>query len=84
VVAVKYTTIRVSLDDKKRLERIAKLLKCRSLTEALRYALKAAEHELEKGKADVNVILSSLKYAKDVGRTRAEDVDKYLYGGEQG
>ena len=79
---MKYTTIRISLDDKKKLERIAKLLKCRSLAEALRYALNAAERELDRGKADVNVVLSSLKYAKDIGKTRAEDVDKYLYGGE--
>jgi hypothetical protein len=25
--------------------------------------------------------LVSLKYAKDIGKTKAEDVDKYLYGG---
>jgi len=77
---LKYTTIRISIKDKERLERIAKLLKCKSLTDALRFALSVAEREIDKVKGDLDHVLASLKYARDVGETRAEDVDKYLYG----
>ncbi len=77
---MEYTTIRVSVKDKKRLERLAKLLKCKSLSEALRYALSVAEREIDKVKGDLNHVLASLKYARDVGETQAEDIDKYLYG----
>ena len=77
---MKYTTIRISVRDKERLERIAKLLKCKSLTDALRYALSVAEREIDKVKGDLNHVLASLKYARDVGETQAEDIDKYLYG----
>ena len=77
---MKYTTIRISVRDKERLERIAKLLKCKSLTDALRFALSVAEREIDKVKGDLNHVLASLKYARDVGETQAEDIDKYLYG----
>ena len=80
MIYLKYTTIRVSVEDKRRLERLMKLLKCRSLTEALRFALKAAERELDKGRGDLDKVFSSLRYARDIGRTNAEDIDKYLYG----
>ncbi len=76
----RYTTIRVSLEDKVKLKKIAKLLGARSLTEALRYALRVAEKELEKQEGSLETVFSSLKYARDVGLTNAEDVDKYLYG----
>lgn len=77
---MKYTTIRISVRDKERLERLAKLLKCRSLSDALRYALSVAEREIDKVKGDLDHVLASLRYARDVGETRAEEVDKYLYG----
>ena len=76
----RYTTIRVSLEDKAKLKKIAKLLGARSLTEALRYALMVAEKELEKQEGSLDTVFSSLKYARNVGLTNAEDVDKYLYG----
>lgn len=76
----RYTTIRVSLEDKAKLKKIAKLLGARSLTEALRYALRVAEKELEKQEGSLDTVFSSLKYARNVGLTNAEDVDKYLYG----
>lgn len=79
---MKYTTIRISVKDKKKLERLARLLKCKSLSEALRYALSIAEREIDKVKGDINQVLASLKYARDVGETQAEEVDKYLYGGD--
>ncbi len=83
IVMAKYTTIRVSIEDKKRLERLAKLMECKSLAEAFRKALSIAEKELDSRKSDVGKVLSSLKYARDVGETDAEKVDEYLYGGSR-
>lgn len=76
----KYTTIRISLEDKERLQRLAKLIGSKSLAEALRYVLDVAEKEIERYKVDVNSVLTSLRYARDIGKTNAEEVDKYLYG----
>jgi len=76
----RYTTIRVSIEEKQRLERLAKLAGKKSLTEALRFALTVAERELERVKVDPSKVLSSLAYARDVGETNAEKVDEYLYG----
>jgi len=79
-VSPKYTTIRISLEDKERLQRLAKLIGSKSLAEALRYVLDVAEKEIERYKVDVNSVLTSLRYARDIGKTNAEEVDKYLYG----
>jgi|YelNatPaOPRAMG01_1025707.scaffolds.fasta_scaffold114733_2 predicted DNA-binding protein len=76
----RYTTIRVSIEEKQRLERLARLTGKKSLTEALRFALTVAEKELERVKVDPGEVLSSLTYARDVGDTNAEKVDEYLYG----
>jgi len=77
----RYTTIRISLEDKKRLEKLAKLMGVESIAEALRRVLSIAEKEIDKYKGDLNIVLSSLKYAKNIGETDAREVDKYLYGG---
>jgi len=77
---MEYTTIRISKRDKRRLERLARLLN-RNATQALRYAIDAAEREANRFKGDVNKVISSLRYAKDIGETNAEDIDVYLYGG---
>ncbi len=77
---LRYTTIRISAEDKERLERLARLLKFSNLAEALRYALSVAEKEVDRVRRDPSIVLASLKYARDVGETRAEDVDKHLYG----
>ncbi len=77
---MKYTTIRVSAEDKKKLERLSRKLN-KNLTETLRFALALAEKEADKFKGDLNAALSSLKQAKDVGKTNAEKADVYLYGG---
>ena len=79
---LEYTTIRVLKRDKERLRRLAKLLGLKSISDALRYAISVAERELERCKGDVRVVLSSLRYAKDVGETDAGRVDEYLYSGE--
>lgn len=76
----RYTTIRISLEDKERLQRIAKLMGIKSLADTLRFILDIAEKEIEKYRVDPSLILTSLKYAKDIGETNAEEVDKYLYG----
>ena len=76
----RYTTIRVSIEDKKRLERLAKLMGW-SLSETLRRAIEVAEKEfLEKHQGDVETVLGSLRYARDIGETNAEEVDRLLYG----
>ncbi|WP_288007512.1 hypothetical protein [Thermofilum sp.] len=79
----KYTTIRVSLEDKQRLERLAKLAGKKSIAEALRFALTIAEKELEQSKTIPSKVLSSLAYARDIGETNAEKVDEYIYGAEK-
>ena len=76
----RYTTIRISLEDKERLQRIAKLMGIKSLADTLRFILDIAEKEIEKYRVDPSFVLTSLKYAKDIGETNAEEVDKYLYG----
>ena len=76
----RYTTIRVSIEGKKRLERLAKLMGW-SLSETIRRVIEVAEKEfLEKHQGDVKAVLGSLRYARDIGETDAEDVDKLLYG----
>ncbi len=75
-----YTTIRIRVKDKKRLESLAKKLG-KSLSETLRIAIEIAEKEMDKFKGDLDGVLSTLKYGKDIGETNAEKVDEYLYGG---
>ena len=41
--------------------------------------MSVAEKEFDKVEEDLSVVLGSLKYAKGVGETRAEDVDGYLH-----
>ena len=76
----RYTTIRISVEDKQRLARLARLAGMRSLAEALRFAIAVAERELDSVRVDPGRVLSSLAYARDVGETKAEKVDEYLYG----
>lgn len=77
---MRYTTIRIRVEDKERLERIARLLKKKSLAETLRYLISLAEEELNKQRGSIEDVISTLKYARDLGPTNAEDLDKYLYG----
>jgi len=77
-----YTTIRVRVEDKKRLESLAKKLG-KSLSETLRIAIEVAEKEVDKFKGDLDRVLSTLKYGRDIGETNAEKVDEYLYGGTE-
>jgi len=77
---MKYTTVRLSEEDKRRLEKLSKKLN-KSLAETLRFAISLAEKEVDKFKGDPEIVLSSLRYAKDIGKTNAEKVDEYLYVG---
>jgi len=79
---IKYTTIRLSLKDKKRLEKLSKLMGSKSLAETLRYVLDIAEREFDKCRGSLDSVLSALKYSRDIGETNAEDVNRYLYGEE--
>jgi len=77
---MKYTTIRISIEDKKKLERLSKKLS-KNLADTLRYAIEVAEREADKFKGDVDKVLSTLKHARSIEETNAEKVDEYLYGG---
>jgi len=74
-----YTTIRISMEDKCRLERLAKIVNCKSLAETFRRVLGIAEKRLI-GRRDLVKAFSTLKYARDIGETNATKVDEYLYG----
>ena len=77
---LKYATIRTSIEDKRRLERLAKLMNCTSLAETFRRILSIAEKELNRTKGNVVKAFSTLRYARDIGETNAAKVDEYLYG----
>ena len=57
---VKYTMIRLSLKDKKKLEKLSKLMGSKSLAETLRYELDIAEREFDKYRASLDSVLSLL------------------------
>jgi len=78
---VKYATIRTSIEDKRRLERLAKLMNCTSLAETFRRILSITEKELDKTKENVVKAFLTLRYAKDVGETDTTKVDEYLHYG---
>ena len=75
-----YTTIRIPLRVKKKLEIFAKKINEKSLTKALEKAIEIASREADSFKGDLNIVLKSLKKAKDIGETDASKVDLYLYG----
>jgi len=79
---MKYTTIRITVEDRDRLKRLAKLLETKKIIDALRYAITIAEKELSKYSGNPAAILETLKHARDIGETNAEEVEKYLYGEE--
>ncbi len=78
----KYTTIRVKVEDKKRIEKLAKLLGL-SISDTLRYMIDIAEREFDKetSEVDLKILLDALRKARDIGETDASRVDEYLYGG---
>ncbi len=75
-----YTTIRISKDAKKKLERLKKKLGFKSISKALEFAIEIAEKESDKFSGDIDALLKALKFARDIGETNAENVDEYIYG----
>ena len=75
-----YTTIRVPLRVKRNLEIFAKKINEKSLTKALEKAIEIASREADSFKGDLNIVLKSLKKARDIGETDASKIDQYLYG----
>jgi len=72
------TTIRVSLEDRKRLAKFAKKVNASSLAEAFRIALSIAEEKLEEFKGNMKALKELLKRAKAVGGDVSEHVDEEL------
>jgi hypothetical protein len=72
------TTIRVMKRDKQRLEVLAKKARKKKLTEALRFALDAAERELEGFKGDTASIEEALRAAAAIARRTSERIDEEL------
>jgi len=72
------TTLRIRRSDKERLERLAKRLGAKRLTDALRAALEAAEREAESYKGEPAAVTEALRFAKPVARSISEHVDEEL------
>ncbi len=72
------TTVRISLEDKKRLARFAKKVNARSLVEALRLALSMAEEKLDEFKGNMEALKKLLKNMGRVGNRVSERVDEEL------
>ena len=82
------TTVRISLEDKKRLARFAKKVNAQSLVEALRIALSMAEEKLDEFKGNMEALRELLKNVRQVGGRISERVDEELadiiYGESRG
>jgi predicted DNA-binding protein len=72
------TTIRIMKRDKERLEVLAKKSGRKKLTEALRFAMDAAEREVENFKGNPAAIEEALKAAAPIARRTSERVDEEL------
>ena len=72
------TTVRISLEDKKRLARFAKKVNAQSLVEALRIALSMAEEKLDEFKGNMEALRELLKNVRHVGGRISERVDEEL------
>ena len=72
------TTVRISLEDKKRLARFAKKVNAQSLVEALRLALSMAEEKLDEFKGNMEALRELLKNVRQVGGRISERVDEEL------
>jgi len=72
------TTVRISLEDKKRLARFAKKVNAQSLVEALRIALSMAEEKLDEFKGNMEALRELLKNVRQVGGRISERVNEEL------
>ncbi|MHA1676338.1 MAG: hypothetical protein ACTSU6_04090 [Candidatus Njordarchaeales archaeon] len=76
-----YTTIRIPMRIKRKLEVFAKKIREKSLTRALEKAIDIAHKNIDSFRGNLDPVLDSLKKARDVGKTDASLIDEYLYGG---
>jgi hypothetical protein len=72
------TTIRIMKRDRERLEVLAKKSGKKGLTEAFRFAMDAAEREVEGFRGNQAAIEEALKAAKPMARRTSERVDEEL------
>ena len=75
------TTIRISREDKERLERLAKKTNTKTLTEAFRLALKSAEQADEAFRGNTAALAETLRFAGPSSKTKvriSEQVDEEL------
>jgi predicted DNA-binding protein len=72
------TTIRIMKCDKERLEALAKKSGRKKLTEALRFAMDAAEREVEGFRGNPGAIEEALKSAAPIAGRTSERVDEEL------
>ncbi|HVC27515.1 MAG TPA: hypothetical protein VND40_05085 [Nitrososphaerales archaeon] len=72
------TTIRIMKRDKERLEVLAKKSGRKKLTEALRFAMDAAEREVEGFRGDPAAIGEALRAAAPIAKRTSERVDEEL------
>ena len=75
------TTIRISREDKARLEKLAKKTNARTLTEAFRFALESAEQASENFRGNTAALVETLRFAGPSSEKRvmvSEQVDEEL------
>lgn len=72
------TTIRVSIQDKKRLERLARRIGASTMSAALRKAIELAEVDDENFTGKPEELSKTLRHSTSLGRTVSNDVDKEL------
>ncbi len=75
------TTIRISREDKARLEKLATKTNARTLTEAFRFALKSAEQADERFRGNTAALAETLRFAGPSSRKKvrvSEQVDEEL------
>jgi hypothetical protein len=71
-------TIRISREDKARLEKLARRMNAKTLTQALRMALQRAEEADERFSGNLGALSKTLKSARGVGGCVSGRVDEEL------
>jgi predicted DNA-binding protein len=71
-------TIRVPKRDKERLQRLAKRIGKRKLSDVFRFALYAAERETDTFRGNMEALLKGRKSARAVGDNTSENLDPIL------
>jgi len=76
-----YTSIRVRVEDKKRIEKLARMLGL-SLSETIHYMVDFIEKNISVEDIDdrIKTVFKALEKARDIGETDSSHIDEYLYG----